>query len=118
MFGVVSAWFHKWIGGIDPVDGGFSRILVHPAPVEGLNNFSVKRTVSGQELELSWSRSGSQLVFDLLVPDKTEVIWVPQLIDPSKLETIEGPDGLLKTSNDPELIFNNPGRFRITYKIN
>lgn len=116
MFGVVSAWFHKWIGGIDPVDGGFSRIMVHPAPVNGLNEFSVTRNVSGNEISVSWKRSGDKIVFDLHVPDNTQVVWSPQLLSPNELETIMGPDGTLSTSDKPQIIFNDPGNFKITYK--
>lgn len=117
MFGGVSTWFHKWIGGIDPVDGGFARLMLHPAPVVGLDKFSVSRNIAGKEISLSWSRSSSKIVFDLLIPKNTEIIWVPQLLKPTQLETITGPDGSVSTSDKPQIIFNDPGRFRIIYNI-
>ncbi|MCK5821927.1 MAG: family 78 glycoside hydrolase catalytic domain, partial [Bacteroidales bacterium] len=117
MFGVVSIWFHKWIGGIDPVDGGFSRMMLHPAPVIGLDEFSVSRIIAGKEIALSWTRSSSEIVFDLVVPENMEIIWVPQVIDPTMLESIMGPDGSLSTSDKPQIIFNDPGSFKITYKL-
>jgi len=117
MFGVVSTWFHKWIGGIDPVDSGFARMMLHPAPVIGLEKYSVSRNIAGKEIALSWLKTSSEIVFDLLVPEDTEIIWVPQLVDPTKLETIIGPDGSLRTSDMSQIIFNDPGRFKITYKL-
>lgn len=115
MFGVVSAWFYKWIGGIDPVDGGFSRIMIHPAPVKGINQLSVSRRVDEGEVAVSWIRNEKTIVFQLTVPNQTQVIWVPQLLNPSQLQSIIGPDGKEAVSDKPQIIFNDPGTFQLTY---
>ncbi|MBT3241655.1 MAG: family 78 glycoside hydrolase catalytic domain [Bacteroidetes bacterium] len=117
MFGGVSMWLHKWIGGIDPVDGGFTRMMIHPAPVNGIDKFSVTRSYNGKEVGVSWKRSKSIIEFELLVPDNSEIIWMPQLLLPTQLETILGPDGAVMTSDNPQIVFNDPGRFKLTYKI-
>jgi alpha-L-rhamnosidase len=117
MFSTVSAFFHRWIGGLDPVDGGFTRIMVHPAPVKGIDSFSVSRSVKNQELSLSWKRTKTQVVFEMRVPEGVEVIWVPQLLLPNQLESIQGPDGKLSTSDKPQIIFNDPGSFKLIYNI-
>jgi len=117
MFGVISIWFHKWIGGIDPVDDGFARMILHPAPVTGLDEFSVRRNIAGKKIALSWSRTSSEIVFDLVIPENTEIIWAPQLLVPTQLETITGPDGLINIPHTPQITFNHPGRFVIIYNI-
>lgn len=117
MFSSVSTFLHKWIGGIDPVDGGFERIMLHPAPVRGLGSFSASRTLDEQEIKVSWTRTDASVVFELHIPEKTEVVWIPQIVRPEQLETIQGPDGQQSTAAQPQILFNDPGIFTLTYRI-
>ena len=99
------------------MDAGFKKIMVHPAPVRGLDRFSVDREMGDRKLVVGWEKSGNRIVFDLTVPDGTEVIWMPQLLRPDQLENILGPDGRLTTSDKAQIIFNDPGQFKITYNL-
>lgn len=117
MFGSVSGFLYKWIGGIDPVDQGFDRFLLHPAPVTGIKTISFTRQLKQGTLRISWERTSDQIVFDLEVPDQTEIIWTPQVVRPDQLDYILGPDGRMAESKQQAIRIREPGKFKLSYQL-
>ncbi|MCB1132572.1 MAG: family 78 glycoside hydrolase catalytic domain, partial [Verrucomicrobiae bacterium] len=73
MFGSVSAWFFRWLGGIQPADDavGFDRITIRPQVVDGLDWVkSSHRTMRGPVVS-NWRRDGGSLHFDIIIPPDT-----------------------------------------------
>ncbi len=70
MFGEISAWFYKALGGIrpDPTQPGFKNILLEPHFVPGLDSFSAAHTGPYGEIKSSWKREGREVVYKVTVP--------------------------------------------------
>ncbi len=116
MFATVSAFFHRWIGGIDPVDGGYKRVMIHPAPVKGIYDYAVGRKVNGGDLRVAWEIVEDRIEFELEVPKGVEVIWTPQLLRPDQLISIRNHEGKTSTSDKAQIIFGTPGVYKIVYQ--
>jgi len=74
MFGTVSEWFYRWLGGIrpDPEYPGFSRFHLSPNIPDGLDDVSCKYTSPHGEILSSWEKQGNgQVIFDFSVPEKS-----------------------------------------------
>jgi len=80
MFGSISEWFFKWLGGIqpDPEAVGFDRIVIRPQVVDGLAWVrSSYRSVRG-EIVSNWSRKGEAIEWLVTVPvNATATIVLP-----------------------------------------
>lgn len=77
MFGSISAWFYRWLGGIQaaPDAVGFDRILISPQVPAGLDwvkssHQSIRGTITS-----NWSVSGGTTTYDIVIPpDCTAVV--------------------------------------------
>ncbi len=70
MFGSVSEWMMKWLGGIQPAEDavGFDRIVIAPQPVEGLDWVkSSYRSIRGQIVS-NWKRVGKSVEYTIVIP--------------------------------------------------
>jgi alpha-L-rhamnosidase len=80
MFGSISEWFFKWLGGIqpDPEAVGFDRVVVRPQLVDGLAWVrSSYRSIRG-EIVSNWSRTGEAIEWQVTVPaNATATIILP-----------------------------------------
>jgi alpha-L-rhamnosidase len=70
MFGEISAWFYKALGGIkpDPENPGFKNILLHPHFVKGLDHFSAKHECLYGTIKSSWKRDGEKIIYTATIP--------------------------------------------------
>ena len=70
MFGEVSAWFYKSLGGIrpDPLNPGFRNILLEPHFAEGLNQFEASHLGPYGTIVSSWRRIKDKVEYDVVVP--------------------------------------------------
>ncbi len=70
MFGEISAWFYKALGGIkpDPQNPGFKNILLEPHFVEGLESFSAKHNGPFGEIVSSWKKNNGVIDYQVTVP--------------------------------------------------
>lgn len=70
MFGEISAWLYKSLGGInyDEQHPGFKNVTVKPLIVDGLDHFTA--TYNGQygQISSSWKKEGESVVFRINVP--------------------------------------------------
>jgi alpha-L-rhamnosidase len=80
MFGSISAWFFRWLGGIQPAPDaiGFDRIVIRPQVVPGLTWVKcAHRSVRGP-IESNWSVAGQETKFEIVIPpDSTAIIELP-----------------------------------------
>ena len=70
MFGEVSAWFYKALGGIrpDPALPGFRNILLEPHFVKGLNQFEASHQGPNGLIVSSWKRNHDQIEYEVIIP--------------------------------------------------
>ena len=70
MFGEVSAWFFKALGGIrpDPAIPGFKNILLEPHFVKGLSHFEASHQGPFGTILSKWTRSKEQINYFVIIP--------------------------------------------------
>jgi alpha-L-rhamnosidase len=76
MFGSVSGWFRRWLGGIQAADDavGFDRIVIRPQVVGGLTEVkSSHRTIRGL-VESNWTNLPRARTFEIVIPPDTEAV--------------------------------------------
>lgn len=70
MFGEISAWMFKALGGIktDEMQPGFKNIVIQPCFVDGLVHFESSHMSPYGPIVSSWKREGSKIFYQLTVP--------------------------------------------------
>jgi alpha-L-rhamnosidase len=78
MFGEISAWFYKALGGIrpDPAHPGFKNILLEPHFVAGLDSFSAVHKGPYGEIKSSWKRRDSEITYAVTIPPNSSATLV------------------------------------------
>ena len=80
MMGSVSAWFHKYLGGIntDPDVPGFKRILIRPYPLDNLTWVRAEYKSPYGLIRSSWSKDNGILTVKITVPVNTTArVYIP-----------------------------------------
>ncbi|MCU0362557.1 MAG: glycoside hydrolase family 78 protein [Bacteroidales bacterium] len=106
MFGEISAWFYKALGGIrpDPEKPGFKNILLKPLFVEGLNSASVTHVSPYGEIVSEWIRKKNTIVYGITVPANSGAsLFVP---DGFEIKTVRNPE-----DRKPVTLERNSGGF-------
>ncbi len=80
MFGSISAWFFRWLGGIQAADDavGFDRIIIRPQAIPNLKWVKCShRSIRGL-IESNWSTADTTTSYEIVIPpDSTAVIELP-----------------------------------------
>ena len=80
MFGSISAWFFRWLGGIQPAADaiGFDRVEIRPQVVPGLKWVKCShRSIRGR-IESNWSTTDTGVSFEFIIPpDTTAILELP-----------------------------------------
>lgn len=80
MFGSISAWFYRHLGGIQIAEDavGADRLIIHPQPTAGLTWVkSSHQTVRGRVVS-NWNRTGQGFAFEITIPpDASATIVLP-----------------------------------------
>ena len=90
MFGMVTEWFYRWIGGIRPEaeHPGFEEFTLAPNTPEGLDYANCSYKTPHGEIVSNWKKDGNVTTFELTVPKGTTAnVTLP--VDASKDVTIE-----------------------------
>lgn len=76
MFGSISAWFFRWLGGIQAADDavGFDRILIRPQVVDGLTWVKSSHDTVRGRIESNWTVTDKGTDFDIVIPPDTEAL--------------------------------------------
>jgi alpha-L-rhamnosidase len=74
MFGEVSAWFYKTLGGIntDVNNPGFKNILLKPHFVNDLTDFKATFMSPYGKLVSSWKRIGDIVIYKVIIPPNSQ----------------------------------------------
>lgn len=73
MFGSISGWFYRWVGGIQPAPDavGFDRVLIRPQIPHGLEwAKSSHQSIRGR-IESNWETSVEGARFEIVIPPDT-----------------------------------------------
>lgn len=94
MFGSVSEWYLKWLGGIqpDPENPGNKSVILKPRPVPDLDSLSVEKYFPTGSLISRWWWKDKNLRFDFTIPDGLTVNWIPSSGN-SDIKVIQSPEG-------------------------
>lgn len=70
MFGAISAWFFKELGGIhpDPKAPGFKNILLKPNFVNGLEHFEAEHIGPYGKIVSKWKKNGDLVSYHVVIP--------------------------------------------------
>ena len=70
MFGEISAWFYKALGGIFPDENqpGFKNVILKPNFVSGLEQFEAKYNGPHGTIISSWKKSGDKVLYNVSIP--------------------------------------------------
>jgi alpha-L-rhamnosidase len=102
MFGAISAWFYKGIGGILPNEDspGFKDFTLKPNFVEGLTDFEAEFQSSYGLILSQWKRKGEQVAYSCTIPPNSTATVVlhgehitmnGKSMEPTQEETYEIP---------------------------
>lgn len=108
MFGEVSAWFFKALGGInpDPEQPGFKNILLKPCFVNGLTYSNVSYDSPHGKIVSNWQKKGKKVVYTVTVPaNATADFFLPENCKLTKASLSDG------TKIEPEK--NEKGAYRL-----
>lgn len=75
MFGTVTEWFYRWLGGIrpDPNHPGFSEFTLAPATPEGLDHIRCSYAAPQGTIVSNWQRKpDNSVVFEIEVPQQSK----------------------------------------------
>jgi alpha-L-rhamnosidase len=78
MFGSVSGWFRRWLGGIQAAEGavGFDRIVIRPQLVDGLASVKCShRSIRGL-IGSNWTNSPEKRTFEFTIPPDTQALVI------------------------------------------
>ncbi len=78
MFGDVSAWFYKYLAGINAASPGFQQIVIKPHAVEGLT--SARATYDSQQGRIvsDWKMNAGAFQLDVTIPaNATATVYIP-----------------------------------------
>ena len=112
MFGTVTEWYYRWLGGIrpDPENPGFREFIIAPSTPEGLQFVNCSYSSPFGRIESNWEKgqSGSYR-FEMKIPDGTQAnIILP--VDPSQKVNIRKGDENLEAE---KIIGIELGRFKL-----
>ena len=76
MFGDISAWFYKFLAGInpDPENPGFKNFFVKPMPVGDLSFVNAEHNTPYGTIKVSWKIENGQFNLSLAVPVNTTAV--------------------------------------------
>lgn len=68
-FGAVADWMHKVIGGLSPLEPGYSRVLISPRPGGGLTWASTSLDTPHGTVAVSWKTEEDRVTVDVTLPE-------------------------------------------------
>ncbi len=76
MFGSISAWFFRWLGGIQPAEDavGFNRVTIRPQVLAGLDHIETSHQSIRGLIESNWKRTADGVRFTITIPADTTAI--------------------------------------------
>ncbi|HBL76649.1 MAG: hypothetical protein A2W90_23935 [Bacteroidetes bacterium GWF2_42_66] len=97
MFGSISEWFYRWLGGIRPDDNhpGFHKFYLEPQTPEGLNYVKTSYKTPFGYIKSAWEKSASgEINYEITVPEGTTAMF----------KTIQGKGHAIEISSGSKLV--------------
>jgi alpha-L-rhamnosidase len=121
MFGEISAWYYKALGGIFPDEAqpGFKNIILKPNFISGLDQFEASYEGTYGKIVSSWERKRKELVYQVIVPaNSTAVLYLKggkisengRILEENSLITIK------KSEKDLHIIELKSGKYQFKVK--
>ena len=120
MFGEISAWYYKALGGIrpDPAQPGFKNILLEPHFVKGLTHFEASHQGPYGMIVSKWTKDKRKTEYQVTVPANSNATLVlPALKIKERNQPIEN-NRFIKIVNNENLstkLSLSPGSYRFTF---
>ena len=78
LLGDLIIWYYEYLGGIRPLAPGYSKIMLKPYPLKGLDYVNCSyQSVSGL-IKSKWKRNGNRFEWEILIPANTTAeVWLP-----------------------------------------
>ena len=78
LLGDLILWDYEYLGGIRAMEPGYTKIMLKPYPVEGLDYVNCAyNSVSGR-IESNWRHEGNCFEWDIVIPANTTAeVWLP-----------------------------------------
>ena len=78
LLGDLIIWYYEYLGGIRPLSPGYSKIMLKPYPIKGLDYVNCSyQSVSGL-IKSKWKRNGNGFEWEILIPANTTAeVWLP-----------------------------------------
>lgn len=94
MFGTITEWYYRWLGGIrpDPENPGFKHFFLHPFAPQGLDSVRCSYHSPHGEIVSNWKKEGSACRYELKIPAGTTANIILTL-HPSQKISMERKDG-------------------------
>jgi alpha-L-rhamnosidase len=119
MFGSVSEWYLKWLGGIQPDSDHPDKksVVLKPRPVEDLDSLMVEKNFPSGKLVSRWWWQGKNMHFEFSIPEGLHTCWVPAPGN-QDISVIQSPEGWNPdTIRKPEGIsLGKPGKYIFVLK--
>ncbi len=119
MFGSISAWFYRWLGGIQPTDGaiGFDRIVIRPQIIDGLEWVKTSHDSIRGRIESNWKKTDAGIEFAIVIPpDTTARIELPAGRITESGKPIVEQDGISILNPSGNFISAGSGRYQFLVK--
>jgi alpha-L-rhamnosidase len=72
LLGDLILWEYEYLGGIRALEPGYSKILIQPTFIDGLDTVRCAyESVSGR-IESNWHRNGDEMIGEILIPANTK----------------------------------------------
>ncbi len=77
MFGSVSEWFYRWLGGIrpDPENPGFKKFILSPFLPSGLTYVNCSYQTPFGIIKSNWNKSKAGIKYEITVPEGTSALF-------------------------------------------
>ena len=99
MFGEISAWYYKALGGIipDPQNPGFKNILLEPHFVKGLDHFNAKFNSPQGNIISAWERKDDLIHYRVSIPPNSTATLRLKAKNISTKESVQTQEGAVST---------------------
>ncbi|MDN5200349.1 family 78 glycoside hydrolase catalytic domain [Fulvivirgaceae bacterium BMA10] len=105
MFGSISEWFYRWLGGIrpDPNYPGFQKFIINPSVPNALSYVNTSYHSPFGKIVSNWTNSGSNdQIFEITVPQKSIAKISLPIAENQKISFLESSNGYSLTSSQKE----------------
>jgi len=121
MFGEISAWYYKALGGIfpDETKPGFKNVVLKPNFVTGLDQFEAKHDGPYGIVGSSWKKSGKAISYEVTIPANstaTLCLKAKEVLENGKKLSENKQIRIEKSAGQDFCLLLNAGKYRFTIK--